>query len=155
MMGTSARPLVASIIGVALAFGGNWASRSVRATTQDNAAIGTVWEGVYDDGQAARGRSQYLNECSSCHRADLSGSDQAVPLKGEAFILQWEKRTVSELLASISTTMPQGTPGQLSSQAYVDIVAFLLQANEFPSGSKELPRDVDRLNRIRIVRRNE
>jgi mono/diheme cytochrome c family protein len=151
-MAKSARLLLGWIAGIALACGGHWAPRSVGATTQ-NSSNGTVRDGVYDDTQAERGKGQYLKECSSCHLADLGGSDQAVPLKGEAFILQWENRTVSDLFKSISATMPQGTPGQLSSQTYIDIVAFLLQANEFPAGSIALPRNAEGLDGIRIVRR--
>src|SRR5262245_6383697 len=134
-MGRSARRIPGVIICLAMAGGAVGASRSLLATAQNNAAESTVWDGVYDDSQAARGKAIYLKECSSCHLADLNGRDQAVPLKGEAFILQWENRAVGDLFNSLSTTMPQGTPGQLSSQTYVDIVAFLLQSNEFPPGA--------------------
>ena len=124
-----------------------------RRNDADTRQTGPCGTASTTDDQAERGKGQYLKECSSCHLADLGGSDQAVPLKGEAFILQWENRTVSDLFKSISATMPQGTPGQLSSQTYIDIVAFLLQANEFPAGSMALPRNGDGLDGIRIVRR--
>ena len=35
--------------------------------------------------------------------------------------------------------MPQGAPASLSAQGYVDIIAYLLDANEYPTGSAELP----------------
>ena len=34
--------------------------------------------------------------------------------------------------------MPQASPGSLSPQAYLDVVAYLLQSNDFPSGKQEL-----------------
>ena len=107
----------------------------VRGATQADAKARTVWDGVYSEPQAARGKERYLRECSSCHLADLSGSDQAPPLSGEPFIVQWDKRTAGDLFTSLRTTMPQGTPGQLS-QAYAEIVAYLLQANAFQPDQK-------------------
>ena len=47
--------------------------------------------------------------------------------------------------------MPQGAPASLSPRAYADIVAYLLQVNEFPAGDAELPTSVDDLEGIIIV----
>jgi mono/diheme cytochrome c family protein len=146
---------IVSAAAVVIVSGGTWNAALVRGATQGDAQTRTVWDGVYAEAQAVRGKDHYLKECSSCHMADLSGSDQAVSLNGEPFILQWENRTVNDLLTSIRTTMPQGTPGQLNSQAYADVVAFLLRSNGFPAGSSELPRDPDLLKAVRIVRRKE
>ena len=41
--------------------------------------------------------------------------------------------------------MPQDKPGSLNARAYVDVVAYLLQANKFPSGTRELGRNPDAL----------
>ena len=35
--------------------------------------------------------------------------------------------------------MPQGAPASLSPQAYVDIVAYMLKVNDYPTGDVELP----------------
>jgi mono/diheme cytochrome c family protein len=145
------RPRVIVAVGVvALVAAGGRNPPAVRA--QEAAQTRTVWDRVYSDAQAARGKVHYLRECSACHLAELTGSNQAVALAGEPFMVQWERRSVDDLLTSIRTTMPQGTPGQLSNQAYVDIVAFLLQANAFPAGAGELARDADLLKTIQIVR---
>jgi mono/diheme cytochrome c family protein len=156
MMRTPALRMTVSsaIVGFVLC-GGAWHVAGARAPAQDGAKARTVWDGVYAEAQAARGKDQYLKECSSCHLADLTGSEQAVPLNGEAFILQWENKSVNDLFTSIRTTMPQGTPGQLGTQAYVDIVAFLLQANGFPAGAGELTRDADLQKAVQIVRKKE
>ena len=45
--------------------------------------------------------------------------------------------------------MPRGTPHSLADEEYIDIVAYLLQVNAFPSGSEELTADA--LEGIRIV----
>ena len=46
--------------------------------------------------------------------------------------------------------MPQGAPASLSKQGYLDIVAYLLQANKFPTGDSELPDEEDALQEIII-----
>ena len=48
--------------------------------------------------------------------------------------------------------MPGDRPGSLSAQASIDIVAYLLAANEFPAGLAELERQSGSLERIRIER---
>jgi hypothetical protein len=47
--------------------------------------------------------------------------------------------------------MPQTEPGSLSQQAYLDIVAYILQRNEYPAGSDELT--ADRIATIRVTRK--
>src|SRR5207253_4174823 len=42
----------------------------------------------------------------------------------------------------IKNTMPADNPGSLSATAYLDIQAYLLQANAIPSGNRELTADV-------------
>jgi len=42
------------------------------------------------------------------------------------------------LFDRVRTTMPQGNPGSLRAQDYLDLIAFILQANNFPAGSHEL-----------------
>jgi hypothetical protein len=42
-------------------------------------------------------------------------------------------------------------PGGLTPQEYVDIIAFILKANGFPTGAQELPIDLDALKSIAIT----
>jgi hypothetical protein len=51
--------------------------------------------------------------------------------------------------------MPKDKPGSLGTGAYVDVVAYLLQANKFPSGAKELDRNSEQLAAIVIERRTQ
>lgn len=77
---------------------------------------------------SSRGQSLYRKSCSSCHRDDLSGSDRAPALIGNVFWTRWKGRSESELLNRIRTTMPQDRPGSLTTEAYADIVGYILNA---------------------------
>jgi hypothetical protein len=46
--------------------------------------------------------------------------------------------------------MPQNAPDTLGDRAYVDLLAFLLNANGARSGASELPLDVAELEKIVI-----
>ncbi len=111
----------------------------------------TVWDRVYNDEQAQRGRTAYIEECASCHAEDLRGSSTAPSLVDESFAFQWDNTTVGELFVRIRTTMPSDRPSSLSAQRYRDIVAFILQANQFPAGEKELDADLDALKQVLIT----
>ena len=101
----------------------------------------TVLDGVYTTEQAARGRQAYGDSCMACHE----GIDQDGPdLKGSAFVDRWRGDTLNVLFTQIRTNMPGNRPGGLSDNTYVDILAFLLEGNGFPAGSKELTADVIR-----------
>ena len=111
----------------------------------------TVWDGVYTEAQATRGQTQYMRACASCHAADLRGSSTAPSLVEESFSFQWADTTVGELFERIRTLMPSDRPNSLSTQTYRDVVAFILQANKFPPGEKELDADLDALRQIVIA----
>lgn len=110
-------------------------------TAQAPASSRTVWDGVYTEAQAARGRAAYQQHCAECHGGSLEGAE-AVALKGDRFNLSWKESTVDRLFKQISTNMPASEDGSLAGTlargVYVDIVALVLQANGFPAGSAEL-----------------
>lgn len=110
-----------------------------------------LWNGVYTEEQANRGKGQYMETCSSCHAEDLRGDGQAPPIAGVEFMFSWDGRSLDDLFTRIRGTMPQDRPGSLSGDAYIDIVAFLLQSNNFPVGTQELGRDADRLKSLKIA----
>jgi len=112
----------------------------------------TTLDAVYTREQARRGAAEYMNSCASCHLDDLSGQHTSPALAGETFVLRYEGQSVSDLFERVKTTMPQGAAGSLSDQAYVDVLAYILQANRYRPGAQELPADVDRLRTI-IVKR--
>lgn len=109
----------------------------------------TVTEGVYTAGQAARGQAIFQERCSSCHGQTLGG-DIAPPLVGDAFIGDFDKQPLSELVNKIKNTMPADDPGpgQVTPQQTADIVAYILQVNKFAAGRAELSADEGALKQI-------
>ena len=110
----------------------------------------SVWDGVFSEDQAKRGMATYEQECAQCHLDDLLGDGIAPSLIGAPFHFRWSDLSVGDMLVAIRTTMPQGAPASLSPRAYTDIVAYLLQANEFPTGDMELPTEIEALEAILI-----
>jgi mono/diheme cytochrome c family protein len=107
-------------------------------------------DGVYSLEQAKRGDRIYGDQCIGCHGDDMMGLDDASPLVGSMFLEKWNGRTVGELLEETRKSMPKDNPGGLPQQDFVDLVAYLLQANHFPAGAADLPRDPDQLKLVRI-----
>jgi len=116
-----------------------WATPALSQTS-------SVWDGVYTGAQADRGAVQYRQECVMCHGPALEGNGEAPPLVGR-FIPDWEGTKLSELFEKIQATMPLFAPGTLSASDTADLLAFILQANNFPAGPQDLQSD-DRLKRI-------
>jgi mono/diheme cytochrome c family protein len=98
-------------------------------------------DGAYSSEQANRGLKLYTVNCGSCHLDTLEGNGQAAPLLGSFFGGHWDTRTFAELYDRIRTTMPQKSPGSLTQDAYLDILSYLLQANNFPAGAEPLKSD--------------
>jgi mono/diheme cytochrome c family protein len=117
-------------------------------------ATRSVWDGVYNDAQAKRGRQVYDKECASCHGTDLSGGESAPPLAGAEFLSNWTGMTVGDLFERTRTSMPQNTPGKLSRQQDADVVAYLLSANGFPEGKAEMDKQTELLKQIRLDAEN-
>ena len=113
----------------------------------------TVWQGVYTEEQAARGKSAYDKECASCHMEDLSGEDFAPALIADAFILRWQGGVLADLLTVVKVTMPQDRPSGLADETYTAIVAHLLKMNGYPSGQQELGTEQAELSEIAFTER--
>jgi S-disulfanyl-L-cysteine oxidoreductase SoxD len=126
----------------------------VGAAAQEAPIRRSVWDGVYTEDQARRGETQYGRNCQSCHGADLSGNpvDEVPALAWDGFLAQWNDRTTKDLFDTLKRSMPRDSPGSLNTRAYVDLVAYLLQANKFPSGAKDLSLNPDALGQIVIER---
>ena len=106
----------------------------------------SVWDGIYSDEQAARGKDEYEYNCGNCHIHDLSGdSIKDVPaLAGPDFMAKWSGKSVKELLDYIATNMPQDSRGTLGGKTYADVTAYVLKVNAFPAGAEALA-DLPRL----------
>jgi mono/diheme cytochrome c family protein len=107
-----------------------------------------VAEGVFGEEQAMRGEVEYVKSCASCHGEDLSGSAWSPPLVGQVFVTRLRDQRLGDFFERIRTTMPYDDPATLGPRVYVDILAYLLKANEFPAGKEELSNDPAALNAI-------
>jgi mono/diheme cytochrome c family protein len=100
----------------------------------------TVWDGVYTEGQAARGEEAFGVYCVTCHKGGFHG---------QAFMKNWGQDKLSSLYNFIRTSMPVGSPGVASQGEYLDVVAYVLSTNDFPPGGQELT--VKDLDSIQVV----
>ena len=108
-------------------------------------------DGVFTSAQARRGRRVYNQNCASCHGQGLRGGEMAPSVAGSDFIVFWTELPVGALFERIRVTMPEDGPGRLSDEEYTDVVAYMLDRNDYPSGDAELPADKAELDTIMIV----
>lgn len=113
-------------------------------------ATKSVWDGVYTQEQADRGRPLYNQHCASCHADSLMGGEMSPPLVGGEFLSNWNGLTLGDLFERIRTTMPQNKAGKLSREVNSDITAYILSVNKFPAGKAELAHSAEFLKEIRI-----
>jgi S-disulfanyl-L-cysteine oxidoreductase SoxD len=111
--------------------------------TPPPAATGrTTASGVYTMAQATRGKDVYAGSCRSCHSPQSH--------TGETFETWWRGKPLSELFTFVSTRMPKNDPGSLAPEDVADVIAYLLQMNAMPTGTRELYPDADSLKQYRI-----
>ena len=108
----------------------------------------STWDGVYNEEQAKRGETVFVDACSNCHGRNLEGADMTPPLTGGAFMSNWDGLTVGDLVERIRISMPLNSPGSLSRQQNTDVVAYILRFNQFPAGKNEMPRETQALKQI-------
>jgi hypothetical protein len=107
----------------------------------------TVWDGVYTNVQARRGHRAFAEKCASCHGQNLEGTNGSAvevdgsPLVGPAFIEDWREDNLGELFKFIQSSMPREAASTASDAEKLDVMAFILERNEFPSGASELTAD--------------
>ena len=79
--------------------------------------------------QAERGATIYSETCGTCH--------QPGQLIGQNFVELWNDRRVYDFYSLVRSTMPLDNPGGMKEQEYVDVVAYLLQANHQASSKPD------------------
>ena len=133
------RNLVVAVAGLIVC-----AAVAAQPAAQETVRRKTAREPVYADAQAERGKKVYEANCVTCHLPDLDGSAnpdagaRGAPLVGTRFVQDFGESKVSALFNKMKRDMPSGRPGTLTDQEYLDLTAFVLQRNRFPSGSTEL-----------------
>jgi len=126
------------------------AARSNRARVQVEPGH-TVLDSVYTDSQATAAESTYKQGCAKCHGAALEGAQDGGPLTGPIFLTNWQGLTLADLQDKIRTTMPPDAPNTMPPSAVADLVALVLEQNQFPAGTKPLTPEPERLKDIKIV----
>ena len=111
----------------------------------------SVWDGVYTVEQAQRGKPLYEQSCAECHGPDLAGGEMSPALVGAEFVWNWNGLSVGDLFERLRVSMPQSVPNSVSRKDKADILAFLLEANEFPTGDTELANRTGMLSGINFL----
>ena len=115
----------------------------------------SIWDGVFSKAQAQRGEAVYQARCAVCHGQDLIADIESPSLTGPRFNFDWVGKTINDRFQRIRSTMPETSPGSLDDQTNLDVVAFILQFNDYPAGEQELGVDVGVLKQIVIEPRRE
>ncbi|WP_158626038.1 c-type cytochrome [Arsenicitalea aurantiaca] len=111
-------------------------ARSAIAAAMALAGAGhAMAQGSFTAEQAARGQTEYNSQCGACHGFQLEGGVGPV-LAGAEFRTNWG--TAAAVHGYFSVSMPPQAPGRLSEQAYLDIMAHILNFNGLPAGDAEL-----------------
>lgn len=110
-------------------------------------------EAFYSPAQATRGKRAFNYHCAFCHTVDPKTSTPADLLQAlpSTFGGHFLERVVDGkmvypnvlMLYSKLLSMPASNVKSITEQQRVDIAAYILQANGYPSGPDEIPVDVD------------
>jgi len=95
--------------------------------------------GPYTAEQASAGRAAYQTNCAACHAPDLSGRE-GPQLAGANFMTQWGDKTAADLIGFMRATMPPGG-ATLPGDTYINLAAFILDANSARPGDRALTAD--------------
>ena len=101
----------------------------------------TTLDGVYTAAQAERGATVFSQRCARCHGDNLDGIGAAPMLYSSRFLDRFREDALRGLFDFTAANMPldaKPVPGGLSDAEYLDVIAYLLSANDLPPGAKEL-----------------
>jgi mono/diheme cytochrome c family protein len=103
--------------------------------------------------QASDGEAKYEHSCRACHGDHLDDGDfGGVPLRGSYFRSHWGSGDVAALFGFMKSQMPPDDPGGLNDESYADILAYILQVNNYPAGATQLPVDPAAQARLSLAR---
>ena len=105
-----------------------------------DANIRTIFDGVSNPEQIARGQNAFDARCSGCHGLDLTGGRNSA-LRGPDFVEKWREYNLQLLYGFISNSMPprrNENPLILPDDTYLDILAYIISGNGGQAGREEL-----------------
>ena len=91
-------------------------------------------------GAGRRGVDGIRARVRECHGPDLDGMEGPA-LRGTEFLNSWAGQTTDELFTYMRDEMPPGLGGSLSDQVYLNLIAYLLDANGAWPGDAPLTAD--------------
>ena len=113
-----------------------------------------IFEGIYTQAQAQRGRELYGESCASCHGSKGGGGPAAPALTGSTFDYK-AGSPLSDVVDFMIAAMPPEAPGKLRNKEYADILAYILELHGAPSGETELPYKIKELESFEIIQTPE
>ncbi len=120
------------------------------AAAQAGDAPTSTLQGVFSAEQVAKGKQIYTQNCSTCHGNALRGSPGGPPVAGPHWEGLWHNVPIGGLYDFVRTQMPPGKAGTLSAGSYLNVVAYILSKNGYPTGDKDLAVDEETLYSIMI-----
>ena len=84
--------------------------------------------GIYSELQAQRGADLYVVHCAHCH----------LPSFYTNVDVAWNGMSVLDFYYKVSGSMPADNPRTLSQSQYLNIVAWVLAINGYPSGNSPM-----------------
>jgi S-disulfanyl-L-cysteine oxidoreductase SoxD len=120
----------------------------------------SIWDGVFTQEQADRGKKINSGVCAKCHGERGDGANEPDQPGGPAiarfsFLRKWEGTSIAALFAYIKTEMPPDNPASRTDQEYIDVIAHMLALSGAPVGEEELPIDPAALDLIYIEQKPE
>lgn len=107
-------------------------------------------DGVYTSQQAAAGATLYARSCIECHGATLRGGEAGPALVGAGFWGKWANQSLAAFYQITASTMPVNNRGGFTPAQYASLIAFILQQNGLPAGTKALASDATQLVQIKL-----
>jgi mono/diheme cytochrome c family protein len=107
--------------------------------------------GDYTKVQADAGKQIFDKTCAVCHGDHLQGG-VGPALAGQQFlsVSQFQQVSAEYFYHFMSTHMPLTSPGSLTKEQYLNIMAYMLRVNGYPAGSQQLTDNKEELEAIKI-----
>src|SRR5260370_7324787 len=142
MGGFAMRSVILAVAALVLVFPSGGRAQATRKTSDTSRRF-------YSNTQAKRGKELYAQDCAQCHGANLKGIGTAPALLGDDFMRDYY--SVNDLFIKASVTMPGDNVHGLPTDTYLNIIAYLLQANGLPAGTENLKGDVTAMKRMALM----
>lgn len=116
---------------------------ALSSASAQNGAKSTSNDGVYTKAQAEGASAQFTKMCADCHAFAVAQRKKPgdVVLGGPLFLKAWNGRTLDEMVTTIVMTMPSDGSGEVTEAEGIGLVAYILQQNGYPAGSKPLTKE--------------